>query len=123
MAPFIKEYNNDEEIQEAIQTLKSNNIEQENIYVICHDDDRTKRIVDNAGANTIGLSEQGLADAVKTTFEKQGDELRNKLQNVGFSTEEASKYEAEMDKGAVFLIVTDIEGDAEKVNIETLLNE
>ncbi|MFD2829676.1 general stress protein [Corticicoccus populi] len=123
MAPFIKEYNNDEEIQEAIQTLKSNNIEQENIYVICHDDDRTKRIVDNASANTIGLSEQGLADAVKTTFEKQGDELRNKLQNVGFSTEEASKYEAEMDKGAVFLIVTDVEGDAEKVNIETLLNE
>lgn len=123
MAPFIKEYQDDEQIQNAIKTLKSNDIDQENIYVICHDDDRTKRIVDNAGANTIGLSEQGFADAVKTTFEKQGDELRNKLQNVGFSSDEASKYEAEMDKGAVFLIVTEVDGEAEKVNVETILSE
>lgn len=123
MAPFIKEYSDDEEIQKGIKALKSNNISEQNIYVICHDDDRTKRIVENAGANTIGMSEQGFGDAVKTTFEKQGDEIRNKLQNVGFSKDEASKYEAEMDKGAVFLIVTDVDGDAEKVNIETLLNE
>lgn len=71
--------------------------------------------------NKVGVSKQGVTDAVKTTFQKQGDELRNKLQNVGFSEEEASKYEAEMDKGAVFLIVTGVESDADKVNIETLM--
>lgn len=123
MEPFIKEYQDDEQIQNAIKTLKSNDIDQENIYVICHDNDRTKRIVDNAGANTIGMSEQGMVDAVKTAFEKQGDEIRNKLQNIGFSSDEASKYEAEMDKGAVFLIVTEVDGEAEKVNVETLLSE
>src|SRR5699024_11552422 len=67
--------------------------------VVTHDDDRTKRIADNSGANTIGMSEQGVADAVKTAFKKKGDELRNKLQNIGFDENQAKQYEAELDKG------------------------
>lgn len=110
MAPFFKVYHNDDKIQEDIAILKSNQVEKENIYVLSHDDDRTDRIASNADANTIGAAEQGLADAVKTTFEKQGDELRNKFENIGFSKEEATEYEAELDKGGVFLIVTDANG-------------
>src|SRR5699024_3860607 len=110
MAPFFKVYHNDDRIQEDIAILKSNQVEKENIYVLSHDDDRTDRIASNADANTIGAAEQGLADAVKTTFEKQGDELRNKFENIGFSKEEATEYEAELDKGGVFLIVTDANG-------------
>lgn len=110
MAPFFKVYRDDERIQEDINILKSNKIDKENIYVLTHDDDRTDRIAKNAEANTIGAKEQGLADAVKSTFEKQGDELRNKFESIGFSKEEASEYEAELDKGAVFLIVTESYG-------------
>ena len=104
MAPFFKVYHNDDRIQEDIAILKSNQVEKENIYVLSHDDDRTDRIASNADANTIGAAEQGLADA------KQGDELRNKFENIGFSKEEATEYEAELDKGGVFLIVTDANG-------------
>src|SRR5699024_8183040 len=84
---------------------------------VTHDDDRTKRIADNSGANTIGMSEQGVADAVKTAFKKKGDELRNKLQNIGFDENQAKQYEAELDKGDVLLIVTEAYG----VNLDTLL--
>ena len=110
MAPFFKVYHDDERIQEDISILKANKIEKENIYVLSHDDDRTNRIAKNTEANTIGASEQGLTDVVKSVFEKQGDELRDKIESVGFSEAEASEYEAELDKGAVFLIVTETYG-------------
>lgn len=117
MAPFFKVYHDDDRIQEDIAILKSNKVDAKDIYVLTHDDDRTKRIATNAEANTIGASEQGLGDAIKTTFEKQGDELRNKFENIGFSKEEATEYEAELDKGAVFLIVTEAYG----VDLDALL--
>lgn len=117
MAPFIKAYHNDDKIQESIEILKSNKVDTKNIYVITHDDDRTKRIADNSGANVIGMSEQGVADAVKTSLKKKGDALRNKLQNIGFDENQATQYEAELDKGVVYLIVTEAYG----VDLDTLL--
>ena len=42
---------------------------------------------------------------MKGTFTKKGDKLRNQLESIGFSESEAEDYEAEMDKGTVFLIV------------------
>lgn len=109
MKPFIKEYENDEKLQEDSKKISANNVKDEDIYVISHDDDRTKRISKNTGINTIGASEMDAGDAVKAPFEKKGDELRSKLQNVGFDEAEAKNYEAEMDKGKVFLIVTNNE--------------
>ena len=117
MAPFIKAYHDDDKIQEAIEILKSNKVDTKDIYVITHDDDRTKRIADNSGANTIGMSEQGVADAVKTTFKKKGDELRNKLQNIGFDEHEATQYETQLDKGVVYLIIKEAYG----IDLDTLL--
>lgn len=117
MAPFIKAYHDDAKIQESIEILKSNKVDPKNIYVITHDDDRTKRIADNSGANTIGMSEQGVADAVKTSFKKKGDELRNKLQNIGFDENEATQYESQLDKGVVYLIITEAYG----IDLDSLL--
>ena len=117
MAPFIKAYHDDDKIQESIEILKSNKVDAKNIYVITHDDDRTKRIADNSGANTIGMSEQGIADAVKTTFKRKGDELRDKFESIGFDENQATQYESQLDKGVVYLIVTEAYG----VDLESLL--
>lgn len=106
MKPFIKPYTNDEALQDDISKLTSKDVSADDIYVISHDDDRTKRIADNAGVSTVGLSEMGVGEAVKSTFEKKGDLLRKQLQNLGFSESEAESYESEMDEGKVFLIVT-----------------
>lgn len=109
MKPFIKAYENDEKLQEDIKKIAGNNVKDEDIYVLSHDDDRTKRIAKNTGINTIGAKEMDAGDAVKAPFESKGDELRSKLQNIGFDEAEAKNYEAEMDKGKVFLIVTNNE--------------
>ncbi len=105
--PFIKGYKDDEALQNHIKNLQSKDVSKENIYVISHDDERTKRIAKNADASIIGSSETGVADAVKSTFSKKGDKLRNQLESIGFSETEAENYEAEMDRGTVFLIVKD----------------
>lgn len=117
-APFIKAYHDDDAVQEAIAILKSNKVDTKEIYVVTHDDDRTKRIVDNSGANTIGMNEQGIVDAVKTSFKNKDDVLRNKLQSIGFDANQATQYEAELDKGVVLLIVT----EAYAVDLDTILS-
>lgn len=111
--PFIKGYSNDEELQTDIEKLKSQNVGENDIYVISHDDERTKRIAKNVEINTIGANEMGIGDAVKGAFDKKGDQLRKQLENIGFS--EAENYESEMDKGTVFLIVTRTD------NVDTIL--
>src|SRR5699024_600157 len=87
------------------------------IYVISHDDERTKRIAKNVEINTIGANEMGIGDAVKGAFDKKGDQLRKQLENIGFSEPEAEKYEAEIDKGTVYLIVTRTD------NVATILSQ
>ncbi|WP_027964145.1 general stress protein [Halalkalibacillus halophilus] len=106
MMPFIREYSNDEQLVSDVKKLKDNGVSSENVYVLSHDDDRTKRIANNAEANTIGFSEQDFKSAVGNMFAKKGDELRSKLEEIGFSEAEAENYEEDMDEGKVLLIVT-----------------
>lgn len=105
MKPFIREYTNDAQLEKDIMTLKNNNINADDVYVLSHDDDRTERIAKKAGANTIGISEEGLGSAMGNMFKKKGDELRTKLKEIGFSQDEASDFERDLDEGKVLLIV------------------
>lgn len=107
MKPLLREYTNDEKLMQDVTSLKNQGIDNKDIYILSHDDDRTDRIANNVNANTIGLSEQDFKNVISNIFSKQGDELRTKLQEIGFSQEEAEEYEEDMDEGKVLLIVTD----------------
>lgn len=115
MKPIVKEYSNDEKLKDDVQKLSDNGIEKEKIYVMSHDDDRTNRLADSTDANTVGMKETGLSEAVGNMFNKKGDELRNKLQDLGFTEEEAEDYEEDLDEGKVLLMVKDTE------NIEQII--
>ncbi|WP_100011140.1 general stress protein [Lentibacillus sediminis] len=106
MKPFIKEYTNDEQLKTDVSVLKDKGVNKDDVYILSHDDDRTERVADSAGANTIGFNEMDFSDAVGTMFSKKGDELRTKLEEIGFTEAEAENYEEKMDEGKVFLIVT-----------------
>jgi len=109
MKPMIREYSNDEKLMQDVKSLQDNGIHPTDIYILSHDDDRTKRIANNVDANTIGFSEQDFTNIIRNIFSKQGDELRTKLQEMGFSKSEAEEYEEDMDEGKVLLILTDQE--------------
>lgn len=107
MKPFVREYTNDEAVQEDVQKLSNHGVDSDSIYLMTHDGDRTERLTNNTVASTVGLKETGIGEAVGNMFNKQGDELRNKLQDLGFSASEAETYEERLDEGKVLLIVTD----------------
>jgi len=106
LKPFIKEYTNDEQLVTDVGILKDKGVDKDNVYVLSHDDDRTDRLAGNAEANTIGMREMDFGNAVGNLFSSKGDELRTKLEEMGFSDAEADMYEEELDEGKVLLIVT-----------------
>ncbi|MGX5789582.1 general stress protein [Staphylococcus equorum] len=103
MKPTVKKYTNDGELEADVNALKDQEIDVKDIYVLSHDPDRTKRIVNNTEVTGIDYNKPGTKEA----YEKQGDELRDKLKSLGISQDDAETYEEEMDEGKVFLIVTD----------------
>ncbi|WP_226666624.1 general stress protein [Metabacillus litoralis] len=109
MKPYIEEYQNEDRMKEAVNNLKTKGVEKNDVYVLSHDDERTERISEKVDTNTIGSEETGMKNAVGNFFNKKGDELRNKLSEIGFSKTEAETYEEKLDKGKVLLIVTNPE--------------
>ncbi|UJL47765.1 general stress protein [Virgibacillus sp. NKC19-16] len=109
MKPFIKGYFNDEHLKTDVSILKDKGIDKDDVYILSHDDDRTDRVAGGADANTIGLSEMDFKEAVGNMFNSKGDELRTKLEEMGFTQAEAENHEEEMDEGKIFLIVTNNE--------------
>ncbi|MCA0981510.1 general stress protein [Exiguobacterium aestuarii] len=107
MSVLYKEFTNDEEVVTAVQSMKSNGVDESNIYVITHDDDRSKRVADNADANTVSASDIGLGTAAKNVFRKKGDELRAEFQELGFTKEESERLEEKLDQGKVLVVVKD----------------
>lgn len=100
---FVKSYTNDEMLEKDVNKLKDNNISSNNIFILSHDDDRTARIVKNTEASGIDYNKQDIGG----DFEKPGDELREKLRELGVADADAHEYEEDMDEGKVFLIVKD----------------
>ncbi|MBM7618751.1 Tat protein secretion system quality control protein TatD with DNase activity [Bacillus tianshenii] len=107
MKPTYKEFQNDEQVVGAVQELKAQGVHENDIYVITHDDDRTKRVADNADANTVGVGDVGLDTYVKNVFRSKGDELRAQFQELGFTSGEAEQLEEKLDHGKVILVVKD----------------
>ena len=93
----------------AANDLVKKGIDQKDIYVLTHEKERTDRIADNADVNTIGIKEEGLGTSIINVLQKTGDELRNKMQELGLNEEEANFYEEKLDEGKILLFVKDLE--------------
>ena len=105
MNPYYKHYENEEEVVQAVNTLKADGVPEDDIYVITHDDERTDRIARHADANTVGANEVGIGTTIKNFFRKQGDELRAQFEELGFTHQEAEQLEEKLDEGKVILVV------------------
>lgn len=101
--PIVKQYTNDEDLEYDINKLKQNGVNTNTVYVLSHDPNRAERIVNNTEVLGIDYNRTKL----NQSFEKQGDELREKLQEVGLFEKEANEFEEHMDEGKVILIVND----------------
>ena len=102
----VHEYQNEQEVVMKVKELELEGIHQDDIYVLTHEKHLTKKIADDTHINTIGVKEQGLGTSIINFFSKKGDELRNQMEEMGLSKEEANLYEEKLDQGKILLLVT-----------------
>ncbi|EOW9527138.1 general stress protein [Bacillus cytotoxicus] len=107
--PYVYEFITEKEVVNAANELVTRGIDEKDIYVLTHEEERTDRIADNADVNTIGIKEEGVGTSFINIFQKTGDQLRNKMQELGFNEEEAKFYEEKLDEGKILLFVKDLE--------------
>ncbi|WP_047152517.1 general stress protein [Aneurinibacillus tyrosinisolvens] len=108
---FVKEYMNATQAYEAVNKLKENGYEKDNMYVFAHDSNVASQLVDKTDANKVGVVEKGVMDTVANLFKSRGDELRNEFENLGFSPIEANQYESKLDDGKVLVVVKNYNKD------------
>lgn len=106
MKPAIKEFKDDTELMNEVKSLSRKGVSKDDLYVLSHDDDRTERVAEGAGASKIGMKEVGFDTYVSNIFNKKGDQLRSQLKELGFSELEADTYEEKLDQGTILLINT-----------------
>ncbi|MCH5583427.1 general stress protein [Shimazuella sp. AN120528] len=105
LRPVFREFDNDDYLVAEAQRLKDQGTRSDEMYVLAHDTDRTKRVANEAGLNTLGVTEIGIRATLQNLFMKKGDELRNDLQEIGLTWSEAEELEERLDDGKIFLIV------------------
>ncbi len=60
LRPVFREFENDEYLVVEAQNLKNHGTSSEEMYILAHDSDRSKRVADQAGLNTLGIEEVGV---------------------------------------------------------------
>ncbi|HTG68594.1 MAG TPA: general stress protein [Candidatus Udaeobacter sp.] len=96
--------NNVVEVKEQVYRFQMDGYVKDKIFVLTHDKDRTKRIVDNTEAEKIGIAEEGFGTAIANIFRSNGDELRAKMRSLGISEEDSQRLEREMDEDKILVI-------------------
>ena len=78
----------------------------DDIYLLAHDKNRSEDLTDSLDVNDISVQEQGVLDSLANVFRSRGDELRTKLESLGLSSDDAERYEEELDLGKVVVVAT-----------------
>lgn len=101
----IRLVNEEEGAIRAIRGFREEGYSLSEIYVLAHDDDRTEGLRRLTDTNTIGVMEEGMATAFANLFRSRGDQLRAKIESLGISPSEADRYESELDRGRIMVLV------------------
>ncbi|WP_052712232.1 general stress protein [Domibacillus indicus] len=100
----VQEYNTVNEAVRAANSLYTQGIAEEEVYVLAHDAETTNAVADQSNAEKIGMDETGVGATVKNMFRSKGDQLRSKMEEIGLSAAEADTYEERLDQGKILLI-------------------
>lgn len=101
---YAKVVENGTQAVQEVENLRQSGYDHDRIFVIAHDSDKTSRIAEASDANNVGIKEEGVFDAIANLFRSRGDELRAKIESLGFTEAEAGFYEKQLDLGKVLVI-------------------
>ena len=92
--------------KQKIEELMMQGYSKDEIYLLAHDPKRSEDLTDSLDINDISVQEQGVLDSIANVFRSRGDELRSKLESLGLSSNEAERYEEELDRGKVIVVAS-----------------
>lgn len=107
LKPFVLEFNNEQEVVNAVEELVSRGVPQDDLFVLTHDHDRTERLTDKTDAAALEANAHDLRASMEDSFQNRGELLRHKMEEIGLSKEEARLYEEKLDQGKVLLFVNE----------------
>ncbi|WP_160724146.1 general stress protein [Bacillus sp. USDA818B3_A] len=102
----IRIVENGVQAKKEIDQLMMQGYTKDDIYLLAHDKDRSEDLTDALDVNDISVQEQGVLDSLANVFRSRGDELRTKLESLGLSSDDAERYEEELDLGKVVVVAT-----------------
>jgi hypothetical protein len=103
--PIFKIFHNDEHLSDSIDKLRKNGVNEDDIYMLAHDNDHDRRARKSNDSNKIGVSVTGIGTATKNIFRGKSDKLISKMKEIGFEQSKAQKLEEELDKGKTLLVI------------------
>ncbi|MGP4060485.1 general stress protein [Halobacillus sp. H74] len=109
MQPNYQIFGDDERMGESIDRIKEHGVDEDNIYILSHDNDHVRRAKRQTDANKIGVSETGLGTATKNIFRGKDDKLISKMKEIGFEQSKAKELHKELEKGKTLLVVANEE--------------
>lgn len=92
--------------KKEIEQLIMQGYTKEEIYLLAHDRNRSEDLTDSLDINDISVQEQGVLDSIANVFRTRGDELRAKLESLGLTSNDAERYEEELDHGKVIVVAS-----------------
>ncbi|MBM7647776.1 tRNA A37 N6-isopentenylltransferase MiaA [Bacillus ectoiniformans] len=90
--------------KQEVDRLKAEGYSPDQIHIFAHEKERTADVNDALDTKEVGMKEQGLLDGITNMFHSRGDELREKMQAVGLTPQEAETHEKELDEGKLVVI-------------------
>jgi Heat induced stress protein YflT len=100
----VKIVENGVQAKQEIEQLITLGYTKDEIYLLAHDRNRSDDLTDSLDINDISVQEQGVFDSLANVFRTRGDELRSKLESLGISSNDAERYEKELDQGKVVVV-------------------
>jgi hypothetical protein len=104
MMTQVHTVNSAEEARMTVEKLAGDGYVKDNIYIMSHDDREAEGLAQDTRANTVGIIDEGVFNAIANLFRSKGDELRAKLQSMGVSGPNAERLEEEMDHGRIVVL-------------------
>ncbi|PLS07985.1 general stress protein [Neobacillus cucumis] len=102
----VRVVENGVQAKKEIEQLIMQGYTKDEIYLLAHDKDRSNDLTDSLDISDIGMSEQGVMDSLANVFRTRGDELRSKMESLGLSSNDAERYEKELDLGKVVVVAS-----------------
>ncbi|MEH7334254.1 general stress protein [Neobacillus drentensis] len=102
----VKVVENGVQARKEIEQFIMDGYTKDEIYLLAHDQHRSEDLTDQLDISSIGVAEEGVLDSLANVFRTRGDELRSKLESLGLSTNEAERFEEELDHGKVVVVAS-----------------